>query len=104
MGLHVLWKVDYKFLLQIENEKVKIKFLALFLLEENMIKKVLKKLEKLKLEKSNLVTEQTKIQEKIDNIDIKIKEYNTIKKDYEKLEQKYNNISNTTPKKEKQNE
>jgi len=70
--------------------------LALFLWEEIMIKKVLRKLERLKLEKSKIIEEQSKLQKKIDDIDIEIKNYIILKKEYEKLERKYNDLSQTT--------
>ena len=54
-----------------------------------MIKKVLKKIERLNADKSKFVTEQSKLQKKIDDIDIEIKNYTTIKKEYEKLEKKF---------------
>lgn len=60
-----------------------------------MIKKVLKKIERLKNDRSKLVIVQTDIQKKIDNIDIEIKEYNNLKKDYEKLEKKYDDMANS---------
>lgn len=75
--------------------KVKIKFLALFLWEETMIKRVLRKLEKLNEDKSKFVEEQSKLQKKINDIDIEIKNYMTIKKDYERLEKKFNDLSKT---------
>lgn len=58
-----------------------------------MIKKVLKKLERLKLEKSKLIEEQSKLQEKIDTIDLEMKNYNILKKEYEKLERRFNDIT-----------
>lgn len=67
-----------------------------------MIKRVLKIIERLNAEKSKFVTEQSKLQKKIDDIDIKIKNYTTIKKEYEKLEKKF--IDCTYPKEEKNNE
>ena len=66
-----------------------------------MIKRVLKIIERLNAEKSKFVTEQSKLQKKIDDIDIKIKNYTTIKKEYEKLEKKF--IDCTHPKEEKNN-
>ena len=83
--------------------RVKIKFLTLFL-EEIMIKKIIKKLDKLKLDKSNLQIKQNELQKQIDDIDLKIKEYTSMKKDYEKLEKKYNDITQSTPKEENKNE
>ena len=67
-----------------------------------MIKRVLKIIVRLNAEKSKFVTEQSKLQKKIDDIDIKIKNYTTIKKEYEKLEKKF--IDCTHPKEEKNNE
>ena len=61
-----------------------------------MIKKVLRKLERLKLEKSKIIEEQSKLQKKIDDIDIEIKNYIILKKEYEKVERKYNDLSQTT--------
>ena len=66
--------------------------MALFLREENYDKKSVK----------NIRTEQSKLQKKIDDIDIKIKNYTTRKKEYEKLEKKC--IDCTHPKEEKNNE
>lgn len=63
-----------------------------------MIKKVLKKLERLKEEKTKLIAFQTETQKKIDDVDIKIKDYSTLKKDYEKLEKKYNALVSPTEK------
>lgn len=60
-----------------------------------MIKKVLRKLERLKADKSKLLTAQTELQKQIDNIDMEIKEYTTLKKDYEKLEKKYNDLTHS---------
>ena len=54
-----------------------------------MIKGVLKKIERLNADKSKFVVEQSKLQKKIDDIDIEIKDYTTIKKEYEKLEKKF---------------
>ena len=59
-----------------------------------MIKKVLRKLERLKLEKQKYITEQSNIQKKIDDIDIEMKSYTSLMKDYEKLEKKFENLSN----------
>ena len=60
-----------------------------------MIKKVLRKLERLKLEKTKIIEEQSKLQKKIDDIDIEIKNYITLKKEYEKLERKFNDLNQT---------
>ena len=51
-----------------------------------MIKKVLRKLERLKLEKAKIIEEQSKLQKKIDDIDIEIKNYIILKKEYEKYD------------------
>ena len=67
-----------------------------------MIKRVLRKLERLNADKSKFVTEQSKLQRQIDDIDIEIKNYTTIKKDYERLENKFNDL--TKPKEVKKNE
>lgn len=69
-----------------------------------MIKKIIKKLDKLKLDKSNLQTKQNELQKQIDDVDLKIKEYTNMKKDYEKLEKKYNDITNPITKEVKKNE
>lgn len=69
-----------------------------------MIKKIIKKLDKLKLDKSNLQIKQNELLKQIDDIDLKIKEYTSMKKDYEKLEKKYNDITQSTPKEENKNE
>lgn len=58
-----------------------------------MIKKVLKKLERLKLEKSKIIEEQTKLQKRSDDIDSEIKNYTALKKEYEKLEKKFNELT-----------
>jgi DNA gyrase/topoisomerase IV subunit A len=58
-----------------------------------MIRKVLRKLERLKLDKAKLINEQKELQKKIDDIDIEIKNYNTLKKEYEKLDKKYKDLT-----------
>ena len=58
-----------------------------------MIKKVLRKLERLKLEKSKIIEEQSKLQKKIDDIELEMKNYIILKKEYEKLERKFNDLS-----------
>ena len=58
-----------------------------------MIKKVLRKIERLKIEKSKLVEEQSKLQNKIDTIDNEMTNYTILKKEYEKLERKFNDIN-----------
>ena len=58
-----------------------------------MIKRVLRKLERLNADKSKFVAEQSKLQKQIDDIDIEIKNYTTIKKDYERLEKKFNDLT-----------
>ena len=60
-----------------------------------MIKKVLRKLERLNADKSKFVAEQSELQKKIDDIDIEIKNYTNLKKDYEKLEKKYNDLTHS---------
>lgn len=69
-----------------------------------MIKKITKKLDKLKLDKSNLQTKQGELQKQIDDVDLKIREFTNMKKDYEKLEKKYNDATNSTSKEVKKNE
>lgn len=66
-----------------------------------MIDKVLRKLERLNLKRSKFVTEQSNIQKNIDDIYIEIKNYTALKKDYEKLEKKYNDLANTPEGKKK---
>ena len=55
-----------------------------------MLKKILAKIQKLELQKQNKIASLTKIQvekqAEIDDIDIKLKKLNSLKKDYEKLE------------------
>lgn len=58
-----------------------------------MIKKVLRKLERLKAEKLKIIEEESKLQKRIDDIDIEMKNYTTLKKEYEKLEKKFNDLS-----------
>lgn len=67
-----------------------------------MIKKVLRKLERLKAEKLKIIDEQSKLQKRIDDIDIEMKNYTTLKKEYEKLEKKFNDLSQSPE--EKKNE
>ena len=61
-----------------------------------MIKRVLRKIERLNAEKSKFMQEQSKLQKQIDDIDIEIKNYTTIKRDNEKLEKKFNDLANTS--------
>ncbi|MCI8310156.1 hypothetical protein [uncultured Clostridium sp.] len=61
-----------------------------------MIKKVLRKLERLKRDKAKLVTEQSDLQKKIDDIDIEIKNYTNLKREYDRLEKKFNDLTNST--------
>ena len=49
-----------------------------------MIKRILRKLAKLENNKLKLVEEQAKTQKQIDDVDVKIKEWNILKKEYEK--------------------
>ena len=64
-----------------------------------MIKRVLKIIERLNAEKSKFVIEQSKLQKKIDDIEIKIKNNTTIKKENEKLEKKFIDCTNNKDKK-----
>lgn len=57
-----------------------------------MIRRVLKKIDRLNADKTKLITEQSKLQKKIDDIDNEIKNYITLKKDYEKLQRKFNDL------------
>lgn len=57
-----------------------------------MIRRVLKKIDRLNADKTKLITEQSKLQKKIDDIDNEIKNYTTLKKDYEKLQRKFNDL------------
>ncbi len=59
-----------------------------------MLKKIEKEIEKLKKEKVKLINSQQGVQKRINDIDIKIKGYKTLKKNYEKLESKFNNYVN----------
>ena len=61
-----------------------------------MIKIVLRKIERLNAEKSKFMQEQSKLQKQSDDIEIEIKNYTTIKRDYEKLERKFNDLANTS--------
>lgn len=56
-----------------------------------MLKKIEKEIEKLEKEKAKLINSQQGVQKRISDIDIKIKGYKTLKKNYEKLESKFNN-------------
>ena len=56
-----------------------------------MLKKIEKEIEKLEKEKAKLINSQQGVQKRINDIDIKIKGYKTLKKNYEKLESKFNN-------------
>ena len=59
-----------------------------------MIKRILRELAKLENNKLKLVEEQAKTQKQIDDVDVKIKEWNILKKEYEKIEKKFNNYIN----------
>ena len=59
-----------------------------------MIKRILRELAKLENNKLKLVEEQAKTQKQIDDVDVKIKERNILKKEYEKIEKKFNNYIN----------
>lgn len=59
-----------------------------------MLKKIEKEIEKLEKEKVKLINSQQGVQKRINDIDIKIKGYKTFKKNYEKLESKFNNYVN----------
>lgn len=59
-----------------------------------MLKKIEKEIEKLEKEKVKLINSQQGVQKRINDIDIKIKGYKTLKKNYEKLESKFNNYVN----------
>ncbi len=48
------------------------------------VKKGIKKIEKLNADKIKFIDEQSKIQKKINDIEIEIKDYTAIKRDYEK--------------------
>lgn len=61
-----------------------------------MIKRILRELAKLENNKLKLVEEQAKTQKQIDDVDVKIKEWNILKKEYEKLAmEKMTLIANT---------
>ena len=57
-------------------------------------KRILRELAKLENNKLKLVEEQAKTQKQIDDVDVKIKEWNILKKEYEKIEKKFNNYIN----------
>ncbi len=59
-----------------------------------MIRKIQKKLEQLMVSRTKITDEQLKLQEKLNNIDTEIKNYTLLKKEYEKLEKKFNNFLN----------
>lgn len=59
-----------------------------------MIKRILRELAKLENNKLKLVEEQAKTQKQIDDVDVKIKEWTILKKEYEKIEKKFNNYIN----------
>ena len=59
-----------------------------------MLKKIEKEIENLEKEKAKLINSQQGVQKRISDIDIKIKGYKTLKKNYEKLESKFNNYVN----------
>lgn len=59
-----------------------------------MIKRILRELAKLENNKLKLVEERAKTQKQIDDVDVKIKEWNILKKEYEKIEKKFNNYIN----------
>jgi hypothetical protein len=63
-------------------------------MEVDMIKRILRELAKLENNKLKLVEEQAKTQKQIDDVDVKIKEWNILKKEYEKIEKKFNNYIN----------
>lgn len=65
-----------------------------------MIKRVLKQLKKLNSDKSKLIVEHSKLQKKIDDIDIEIRNYTVLKKEYEKIEKRFNDL--TQPKEAKE--
>lgn len=67
-----------------------------------MIRRVLKKIDRLNADKTKLITEQSKLQKKIDDIDNEIKNYTALKKDYEKLQKKFNDLMENNE--EKKNE
>lgn len=58
-----------------------------------MIKKILKKLERLKIEKEKVASELSKLSLKNEKIDNEIKTYIALKKDYEKIEKKFNEMT-----------
>ena len=66
----------------------------LFFMEVDMIKRILRELAKLENNKLKLVEEQAKTQKQIDDVDVKIKEWNILKKEYEKIEKKFNKCIN----------
>ena len=63
-------------------------------MEVKLLKKVIKKIEKLNIDKSKLVAEEAKLRKQIDDIDIELKNYSAIKKEYEKLEKRFADLTN----------
>lgn len=59
-----------------------------------MIKPMLSKIQKLEKEKQDNINKIAKIQSKIDDLDIKLKQLYSFKKDYEKLENKVKEFLN----------
>lgn len=57
----------------------------LFFMEVDMIKRILRELAKLENNKLKLVEEQAKTQKQIDDVDVKIKEWNILKKNMKRL-------------------
>ena len=51
-----------------------------------MLKKILQKIQRLEQQKQVKVNKQSEIQAEIDEIDLKLKKLNSLKRDYEKLE------------------
>lgn len=69
-----------------------------------MEKELLKELTKLEKQKDKLLTKKLEIQKQIDNVDNKIKEYKSYKKQYDNLEKKVNNCINNKQAEVKTNE
>lgn len=69
-----------------------------------MEKELLKELTKLEKQKDKLLTKKLEIQKQIDNVDNKIKEYKSYKKQYDNLEKKVNNCINNKQTEVKTNE
>lgn len=60
-----------------------------------MIKEILKKLNSLEQKKEKKLNDQAKLQKEIEQLDNDLKRFNTFKKDYEKLQNNFNDFINS---------